>query len=734
MRRSLILAAAILAACLLLVPDAQAGCVPGEGECPLEPPQSEEVNPDPGGSTSLLAGEVAHPGSALPVVLAMPLPRVVPARAVQGVQPPAPVVALPVPMRYQDPADGGDVSCGVQALGMALDGLGGAAPTSGAITDLLQRAGMLYSFGTGVEELAFAAQAYGYAGSLALHDGTLDDLRAQLDLGRPVVVGLGTNGAGQPGHFVTVTGISADGAWVVVNDPAVGPQTLPLAEFLRLWDLQGNSGVVVAQEPPAAPDGSAADSMPWVALMAGVMALVSTTPLALQRKGIGGHANPPHTGGHWVWKEVPVYETVMVQDGTEQVLVEVPRYRTVREEVVEIVDERVAVTRTVQKQDGWITTVERQPVYAAERYISGYRTVTRQVPEYITIGKRKKLVGYSTETSREPVYATRTVQTGWRAVESQVPRMVTVEEFDHWQMEPREVRRWVERQVPSGFDKVVQVVPRMVERQVQVGTEWKWVWEEGDGDAKGSVQAPLSGLDLLPVAEWRSIEQGEEGRSLPNPLDMPFVDIPELVWDVRGFKLVRAADKAKDAAALAFRELDGGYVSVSAPVALREEFKLAGTRYLPTTVAEATGTSLVRSAVSGSSLIVSGIGSSVLNLYEYGLGEHKEEGIGSQQFWVSTGVDFALSVGIGTGSALVIAGVAAIAAAAFTAAIAAPVLVIGAALVGLGGSILLDIVDVPDSVKSAANEFVDARDAEMEQLENAPEQRVAPKAPPIPIG
>ena len=94
-------------------------------------------------------------------MLAMPLPRVVPVRAAQGARPPAPVVSLPLPMRYQNPADAGDESCGLQALGMAFDGLGGAAPTSASMTDLLSRAGMLYEYGTGVEVLAIAAQSFG---------------------------------------------------------------------------------------------------------------------------------------------------------------------------------------------------------------------------------------------------------------------------------------------------------------------------------------------------------------------------------------------------------------------------------------------------------------------------------------------------------------------------------------------------------------------------------------------
>jgi hypothetical protein len=151
---------------------------------------------------------------------------------------------------------------------------------------------MMYDFGTGVEELAFAAQSFGYKGALPFHGGDLSTLASELAEGHPVVVSLGSNastslstgGEGQPGHFVTVTGISPDGDWIAFNDPTLGEQVLSTSEFMRLWGLQGNSGVVVAPDlPPAAPD-----PMPWVALAAGIMALVSTTPLGLQRKGIGG--------------------------------------------------------------------------------------------------------------------------------------------------------------------------------------------------------------------------------------------------------------------------------------------------------------------------------------------------------------------------------------------------------------------------------------------------------------
>jgi len=287
------LLAAVLAA-VLVIPAAAQDCIPNDpvpaGEtsdsgypasCLPLPPSSVEVSTHAGSSSATLT-DLGPPGVLMPLEAVIPMPlhavEVVPLAGDSS----APVFSsLAVPMRYQDP---GDVSCGIQALGMALDGLGGGAPESSAMLGFLQSKGMMYDFGTGVEELAYAAQSFGYRGSYSFHDGTLADLQTQLDAGHPVTVALGTNGEGAAGHFVTVTGISPDGQWVSYNDPTLGKQTISAEEFQRLWGLQGNSAVVVAKEPPA----NAPDPAPWVAMAAASMALVSASGLGLQRKGIGG--------------------------------------------------------------------------------------------------------------------------------------------------------------------------------------------------------------------------------------------------------------------------------------------------------------------------------------------------------------------------------------------------------------------------------------------------------------
>src|SRR3990172_6866802 len=283
----LTLLAAVLAAVLVL-PAAAQDCIPtaparrGEpsdsgnpASCLPLPPSSVEVSIHAGSAEADLT-DLGSPGVLIPLEAVIPMPlhavEVVPLAGDSSAGASAPVFSgLDVPMRYQDP---GDVSCGVQALGMALDGLGGGAPESSAMLGFLQSNNMMYDFGTGVEELAYAAQSFGYKGSYSIHDGPLADLQAQLDAGHPVTVALGTNGEGAAGHFVTVTGISPDGQWVSYNDPTLGKQTISAEEFQRLWGVQGNNAVVVAKEPPS----NAPDPAPWVAMAAASIGLATPTP------------------------------------------------------------------------------------------------------------------------------------------------------------------------------------------------------------------------------------------------------------------------------------------------------------------------------------------------------------------------------------------------------------------------------------------------------------------------
>jgi len=187
-------------------------------------------------------------------------------------------------------------------------------------------------------------------------------------------------------------------------------------------------------------------------------------------------------------------------------------------------------------------------------------------------------------------------------------------------------------------------------------------------------------------------------------------------------KVVRGVDRATG---LVVAELEGGYVSVSAPAAVREELRLAGTRYLPSTVTEATETSLLRSAAGKASLVVSAVASLGTNLYEYGLGEHKDKGIGSQEFWVSTGVDFGLSISIGLFAAAFVVGVAA----ATGAVVAAPVLLVATPIVGVILGVGAEIAGVAPTMKDGLNEFIDVCESEAVRLGGPPNPPVGPKGP-----
>ena len=485
--------AALFAALFVLVFPAHADCGDGDPNCLLEPPISVEIRTaSTSGDASATA---ADSGSIAPLdfTVPMPLPRRVEAPTVSAYSEFVSTDSIPdfanlsIPMRYQT---AGDVSCGVQALGMALDGINSSAPTSNSILGFLQDQGMMYDFGTGVEELAHAAQNFGYSGSLPFHGWSLDQLSATLAEGKPVVVALGANGEGEPGHFVTVTGVSPDGRWVTYNDPTLGKQVIPVEEFERLWALQGSSGVSVAR---AAPAGASADYAPWVALAAGLMALVSTTPMALQRKGIGGMldpggassgstGNPPYSapaGYKWKKKIVTKYKTAWVQDGMTPENRTVPRYERQRVQVgTTTVYDKIPKYKTVRVQDGWKTVLERVPQYKTVRYVKYYRTTRRKVKRYRYVRGRRTFVGYSYVTKRTPVYGTKRIFNGYKKVTKRVPNYVEKRVSDGFKIIETEVPKYEWKDVKVGWTTEKVLVSKMVQVRQPDGVEVKWGLEK----------------------------------------------------------------------------------------------------------------------------------------------------------------------------------------------------------------------------------------------------------------
>ena len=97
------------------------------------------------------------------------------------------------------------------------------------------------------------------------------------------------------------------------------------------------------------------------------------------------------------------------------------------------------------------------------------------------------------------------------------------------------------------------------------------------------------------------------------------------------------------------------------------------------------------------------------NLYDYGYGDEKDKGIGSQEFWVSTGVDLAQSlVAALAAAALVAAGIAAIAIFFPAVVVAAPVALAITAVVAATIDIGLNMSGANQFIKDGINNYLDS--------------------------
>jgi predicted double-glycine peptidase len=507
-----ILCLALLALFLGQSVPASAQCGEGDPDCPLAPPQSQQIaTHDKGGI--LYSSPVSPPSSLAafnlePVVFIEPV--ALPASEAGSDPGAAQLGRIQVRLRTQDPAD---VSCGVQSLGMALEALGGSAPTSDTLLGFLLDNNYLYDFGTGVEELALAARSFGYAGSLAFHGWSLAQLQAELAAGRPVVVDLGANGPDQPGHFVTVTGIAPDGSRVAYSDPILGERIATTAEFLALWKLQGDSGVAVATTPPAPPGP---DYEPWAAAALAMMATLALAPGMLNRRtrpGVGGaivdpgdgstpistvSLEPPYaapTGMKWVQGDA-VYET---RTSTVLEYEEIPKM--VQKQVqIGIEYEKIPYTKRIELDEGWWVTT-----YKTETYVAYYKSVPYTAYRYqrypTPYGWYTRRVAYTAYRS-QPVYRTRQVETGkyWHE------NWVTHEYTEYKTIEvPVYEMQWVQ----EGVQRVP--VERELSEQVLVGYEWRLVEEP----------APVAELEPNPFLSY------ENRYVVSNPLNVREQPDPE---------------------------------------------------------------------------------------------------------------------------------------------------------------------------------------------------------------
>lgn len=162
---------------------------------------------------------------------------------------------LAVRVRLQEELGGGK-ACSPTSMGMAFDyyhGQDASNPTQDtqAIIDYM-KGKEWFADGKGIraDNAAKAAQELGYENSYFFTNWTLDNLRAEINAGHPVIatvtVGIGTTG---DAHSVVVTGVSSDGQTVFINDPMQGTREISWVQFSKSWgsfqDVPNHGYVVV---------------------------------------------------------------------------------------------------------------------------------------------------------------------------------------------------------------------------------------------------------------------------------------------------------------------------------------------------------------------------------------------------------------------------------------------------------------------------------------------------------
>lgn len=415
-------------------------------------------------------------------------------------------IFLDVPRRTQT---AGEVSCGPAALGMALDYLRGEQntkiPSTEQLKNFLLTRELMYEWGTGVEELAYGARHFGFPGSYAFHDWTLEQLAVELNKGYPVVLVLGTNGPDQPGHFVTLTGLAADGSWVRVNDPLIGEVIYSREEFQELWGIQGNSGLVPLQKV-LAPEVD--PLLPWMGVFSALSMLglmftqagaiskprfISDTRKWLtnpRRKGIGGGPLPPEVpetlqipryeekivfmGLKTIQQEVPVYETRQVKIGIRGVKKEIPQYENKKVQVgYSTITKYIPIYKTIKVKTGTKMVKKEIPVTKYRtRKVFEWKKIIRKIPDYHYIGSKRFLVGYKTETrwKRVPVNKRVPYQTT-KTITHQVPVYKEKRVVSGYRTVTEKVPKYEQQRVLVGYKTILESEPVFEEQRVQVGTK-----------------------------------------------------------------------------------------------------------------------------------------------------------------------------------------------------------------------------------------------------------------------
>ena len=402
-----------------------------------------------------------------------------------------------------------DINCGPAALAQALEILEpedkNLPPTTNQLGNFMSTRGLLYDWGTGVEELAFTARKFGYEGSIPFQDWGFDKLAEILRLGRPVVVSLGSNGAEKPGHFITLTGMSGDGKWITYMDSISGEAIISREEFQSLWKLQGNAGMIPQKKTAM----NLTDPMlPWMGLFGVISALALTLNQSTgwgesrafsllrkqlsnpRRKGIGGGPLPPkepeviripryerktvYRGIKTVEVEVPVYETRKVKVGIREINNKVPQYETRRVKVgVENVSKRVPIYTNKKIKTGTKLMKKEIPVtrYKTKTEMI-WKKYSRRVPIYKTFGTKRFVIGYKNEVRWKRVPNTKKVPyRTTKTITVEVPVFTEKRIISGYQGVTEKVPKYEQKKILVGHKIIQDTVPIFEERRVQTGTK-----------------------------------------------------------------------------------------------------------------------------------------------------------------------------------------------------------------------------------------------------------------------
>ena len=460
-----------------------------------------------------------------------------------------------------------DVNCGPAALALAMEFLDPAGqdsrPTTNQLIDFMSLRGLMYDWGTGVEELAYAAREFGYEGSIPFQGWSFEQLVEILKQGKPVVIPLGTNGENRPGHFVTLSNISKDGKWITYYDPLKGELNLSREEFLSLWKRQGNSGMI----PRKGLSPLAADPMlPWMGLFGAISALALTLNQSAgwkesrvfaglrkkldnpRRKGIGSGPLPPiepevvrvprfetktvYRGIKTVNVEIPEYETRKVKVGIRGIRKEVPQYETRRVQVgVETVAKRVPVYTTKKVQTGTRLVKKEIPVtrYKIKKE-KVWKKYTKRVPVYRNLGSKRFVIGYKNETRWKRIQVTRKVpyQTT-KTIKVQVPVYENRKVISGYKVVTEKAPKFEQKRILVGHKIVNETVPVFEDQQVQVGTKTV----QRQMPVYETVRV-IAGYDEIPVHQqkldtveqkMKSICEDDELRDLVGERDFEVTDV-----------------------------------------------------------------------------------------------------------------------------------------------------------------------------------------------------------------